>query len=821
MQPGTGTLLPEDLGGETPSWFSGHYPISGTMSESFGFSKSIKLICVSNRLPSTAIQVDGDWRLKKSTGGLASALSAVENLHMTHIGWPGADVPEEDRADITTQMRDHGCIPVYLTHTEIDQYYGGYSNGVLWPVFHYVTPALRVGTMRTEWDMYVHVNRVFAQAVAREIQNSSDTLVWVHDYHLMLVPQFIRELVPTARIGWFLHTPFPACELFRVLPHRQYILQGLLSANFLAFQTEDYATHFLETCSRLTNLTVDFAEQIVDASPLGGPKAVQIGVTPIGIDPYPFMDARDEDPHIAEKVAQFRSEMFGDRRVILGVDRLDYMKGIEQKLRGYEEFLNAYPEWAGNCVFVQLAVPSRGDVKEYQRLRRHVHELVGEISGKYSNLENFGSPVIYLDQSVQFSELVALYCLADVMLITSLRDGMNLVAFEYIASNAEGMLVLSEFAGATRALRNSGALIVNPWDAHQVADTINQALTMTSSERAIRYEYCLAHVCENTASNWAGNFLKYLDMHSSVYAEIPTIEPIPEIISQSSLSQLVLSELSGTDDNLLVLIDLDTLGELPNLPDELPYQLVNLSQTPNSFVVIISSNSADAVEEYLLVNSIGNVSDLNLVVAAERGSLVRAGEGEWVKLSSLDSVPTWSSVQSVIELNQKLYPTISFTQRTGVSVKWTCSDEKIVSSVTTALRDIVRVEPKSNLVVLSSTNWVEVSSIDFSSVQAGLAAVIQHEKGILASENVGGFKLVLFISSLPADALRYMEEEIVDLSQYLAPFRDVGAKSTTKFVSVSIGGEPGSDYAVESPTDIITILPSLYVDRHVARRHGA
>ena len=304
MLPGSGSLTEEDLGGVTPSWFSVHTSEFTAREGPFGYSKPVKLVCVSNRLPSTATKTDNSWHLKKSTGGLASALSACENLHMTHIGWPGADIPDAHRASITSQLKEHDCIPVYLSHEEVELYYGGFSNGVLWPIFHYVTPAVRVGSMKSEWEMYVHVNKVFAEAVAKQIQNTSETLVWIHDYHLMLVPQFIRALVPAARIGWFLHTPFPSFEIFRVLPRRLEILQGLLSANFLAFQTEDYANHFLETCSRLTNIPVDIPAQTIDASSLGGPSEVHVGVTPIGIDPYPFMDARTTDPRISEKVAQ-------------------------------------------------------------------------------------------------------------------------------------------------------------------------------------------------------------------------------------------------------------------------------------------------------------------------------------------------------------------------------------------------------------------------------------------------------------------------------------------------------------------------------------
>ena len=812
MLPGSGPITEEDLGGVTPSWFSVHASDFTVREGPFGFSKPVKLICVSNRLPSTATKTDASWHLKKSTGGLASALSACENLHMTHIGWPGAEIPDEHRSSITSQLKGHDCIPVYLSHEEVELYYGGFSNGVLWPIFHYVTPAVRVGSMKTEWEMYVHVNRVFAEAVAQQIQNTSETLIWIHDYHLMLVPQFIRALVPSARIGWFLHTPFPSYEIFRVLPQRLEILQGLLSANFLAFQTEDYANHFLETCSRLTNIPVDIPAQVIDASSLAGPCPVHVGVVPIGIDPYPFMDALSSDPRISEKVAQFRSELFGDRRVILGVDRLDYMKGIEQKLRGYEEFLNVYPEWAGNCVLVQLAVPSRGDVKEYQRLRRHVHELVGEISGSHSNLQNFGPPVIYLDQSVQFTELVALYCLADVMLITSIRDGMNLVAFEYIAANPEGVLVLSEFAGATRALRNSGALIVNPWDSRDVANSIHHALTMEPDERRIRYDYCLSHVCENTASNWAGNFLKLLDMYSNDV--MPTIAPIPEILTHQTLVTIVAE--FGPNDRFLVLIDLDSLGDISI---DLPKVLVDLAAPHHNIaVILISKKPADNMERWIMRKFPADPSTMpNLIIAAERGSLVRVGEGDWVQLvNSLSTNSTWISVQEVVELYQALFPD-SRVESTGVSTCWSFSDPNIVSSVTSALRDLVRVNPSCGLVVQSELESVQVSSTMFASTRIGLTTVIDHENPTLASDGTE-FKLILVVSSMNREDLETLEKETANINFC---FEGKSSLVCPKFVSVGLGHESGPTYSIESSSDLVTLLPALFVDRHIVRSHGA
>ena len=449
--------------------------------------------------------------MKKSSGGLASALSAVENLHMTQVGWPGADVPESNREEITSQLNEHLCIPVYLSHSEIESYYNGLSNGVLWPLFHYVSPALMTGSHETEWEMYASVNRKFAETVAQVIKQhgDSDTLVWIHDYHLMLVPKYLREIIPEANIGYFLHTPFPAADLFRTLPFREQILRGLLSSDYLAFQTEDYCHHFLAAVRQLTDLTIIGDQKVINARPIGG-VVVTCDHVPIGIDPEPFVEASTNNEEIVEKVFELRQQYGMDRKIILGVDRLDYMKGIQHKLQAYEMFLDRHPEWVSNCVLVQLAVPSRGECKDYQRLRKNVHELVGHLCGKHSHLTS-GPPVLYLDQAIDFTGLVALYRAADVMLITSIRDGMNLVAFEYVASQEgnNGVLVLSEFTGAMTSM-GGGALSVNPWDLEQTSDAILRALTMSEEERKERHDFCFEYVQTHTAQRWAETFLNNL-----------------------------------------------------------------------------------------------------------------------------------------------------------------------------------------------------------------------------------------------------------------------------------------------------------------------
>ena len=664
----------------------------------------LKLLCVANRLPSTAIHDDmGNWSLKKSTGGLASALSAVENLHMTQIGWPGAEVPAETRPDITKELREHLCIPVYLAHEQIEQYYNGFSNGVLWPLFHYVTPALITGSHDSEWTAYETVNQVFAQAIADELiaEGDEDTLVWIHDYHLMLVPKFLRQLVPKANIGFFLHTPFPSVELFRMLPYREQVLQGLLSADFIGFQTRDYCRHFLSACSQLTNLQV--TSSCVDAVPIGG-ALVSCACVPIGIDPEPFISATTEDEIVVEKVFDLREQFGVDRKIILGVDRLDYMKGIQHKLQAFEKFLDTHPEWVGNCVLVQLAVPSRGDVKEYQRLRKHVHEQVGQLCGKHSHLTS-GPPVLYLDQAIDFQGLVALYRAADVMLITSIRDGMNLVAFEYVASQRDthGVLVLSEFTGAMMSM-GGGALRVNPWNLDETSAGISRALTMSDEERRSRHQFCFEYVTTYTAQKWAETFIENLKNavteSAALTASIPPPLPVDELVAAW--------ETPSESRPLLVLDLVDCLvspmtssgrplvshPEFGSLSFDVRKSLERLIDADLG-ILVSTAHRRDLMDS--LFSWLGD-RVCRVVLVAENGCVFKAftdgGSRQWQPVvgeseSSSFANPEWRhSVRKLVEFLQERTPG-SFIEESDLSLKWFTSAAPADGANMSILRELL------------------------------------------------------------------------------------------------------------------------------------
>uniref|UniRef100_A0A0G4I9Q1 Uncharacterized protein n=1 Tax=Chromera velia CCMP2878 TaxID=1169474 RepID=A0A0G4I9Q1_9ALVE len=587
-----------------------------------------RLLVVANRLPVTVRQdSNGDYHYTVSSGGLVSGLSGIRGFDMSWIGWPGAEVPEQDQPKVIEETGKRNCRPVFLDQLTIDLYYNGFANNVLWPLFHYIAPPIDTDVNeRTteEWHAYCKANELFADAIM-EIYQDGD-LVWVHDYHLMLVPRMLRDKKADVKVGWFLHTPFPSHEFFRMLSVRTEILTGLLSANLVGFHSYDYNRHFLNSCGALLGL--ETSAEGVDATPIGGVFAY-CSTIPIGIEPSQFTEKLQQPSVIA--AIQRLKEQFGEKKVLLGVDRLDYMKGIPHKLNGFDRFLEQNPEWVEQCVLVQLAVPSRTVVPEYQRLKSKVHEMVGRINAKRGKLASV--PIHYLDKSLSFDQLVALYRVADVALITSLRDGMNLVAFEYIACQEEkfGTLILSEFAGAAQSL-GAGSIRINPWALDEVAGAIKQALSMSSEERKSRHEYAFRHVHTHTSQAWAEAFIGALkdasDDCEEVCAAVPPILPY----------ELVLDGLQGSKRALIVVDLLDSLvaaksqrglpvqkfKALMSLPGVLRQALITLGSHPNTTVIVTTTHMKKTAERLL--------AGIPVCVAAENGVFFRGKDGEWQQM---------------------------------------------------------------------------------------------------------------------------------------------------------------------------------------------
>ncbi|GGS51758.1 trehalose-6-phosphate synthase [Planobispora rosea] len=449
-------------------------------------------LIVANRLPVDRVGEDM-WR--RSPGGLVTAIAPVlQRREGAWIGWHGA--PDE-RLDPFEHDGMH-LIPVPLSEQEVELYYEGFSNATLWPLYHDVvaTPVYS----RALWDAYRLVNERFARAAAEAA--APDAVVWVQDYQLQLVPAMLRRLRPDVRIGFFLHIPFPPGELFQQLPWRRELLEGLLGADLVGFQRPGGAANFIRLCRKTLGLQYQKHEIYVED------RVVRAEAFPISVD-FGELDVLVREPHIVARAQEIRRDLGNPEHVLLGVDRLDYTKGIGQRLKAFGELLADGSIKPGEAVFVQIATPSRERVEEYIRLRDSIELQVGRINGEQGELGQ--QPVQYLHQSYDRDELAALYLAADVMVVTPLRDGMNLVAKEYISCRHDlrGALVLSEFAGAAEELKQ--AFMVNPYDVDGLKRTMLTAMRATPHDLSRRMRSLRRRVATYDVDRWAQDFLAALE----------------------------------------------------------------------------------------------------------------------------------------------------------------------------------------------------------------------------------------------------------------------------------------------------------------------
>ncbi len=451
------------------------------------------LVIVANRLPvDRVVDADGATTWRRSPGGLVSALAPVMNTQDgAWIGWPG------DVAEAMDPFEHEGMtlVPVSMSAEEYEEYYEGFSNATLWPLYHDVVakPAFH----REWWDAYVTVNRRFAEAAAEVAAEGA--MVWIQDYQLQLVPAFLRELRPDLRIGFFLHIPFPPAELFSQVPWRRELLEGLLGADLVGFQLNGAAQNFI----RLVRQRVGYKTHRGSVYLPDG-RMVTAKAFPISIDTAQFEELARSEP-VQARAAQIREDLGNPRRIFLGIDRLDYTKGIYARLRAFSELINDGHFTPRDATFVQVASPSRERVDQYRILRDDIDRLVGHING---DLGRIGRPAIsYLNASFPQAEMAALYVASDIMVVTPFRDGMNLVAKEYVACRYEedGALVLSEFAGAADELRQ--AYLVNPYDINGMKARMLDAYQAEPKDLTRRMRAMRRTVAENDVDNWATNFL--------------------------------------------------------------------------------------------------------------------------------------------------------------------------------------------------------------------------------------------------------------------------------------------------------------------------
>jgi trehalose 6-phosphate synthase/phosphatase len=567
-----------------------------------------RLIVVSNRLPLTVRRSrHGGWKVEESPGGLASAMRPIlAERGGVWIGWPGegprtAD-PERD-ALMAGWEESHGYVPVDLPAAVARKFYEGYANQTLWPLFHQFPTWFEYDA--EGWAAYVAANRRFRDVVLDQYRPGDS--VWIHDYHLMLLPRMLRDVEPEVRAGFFLHIPFPAPEIFRALPHRDEILQGLLGADLVCFQTHYDLQHFRTSLTRVLGLQSRM-DRVV-----GRGYSTRLEGLPIGIAPDEFAGVLASSERAQETLASLRARFQG-QRIILAVDRLDYTKGIPNRLRSFRTLLAGAPQLRGKVVLIQVAVPSREHIPQYAELRQQVSRLVGEVNGEFSTPD--WTPVVYMRRGLSRAELVALYAAADVAWVAPLRDGMNLVAKEYVAcqGGGSGALVLSEFAGA--AAEMGEAFLVNPYDEARTASVLERVLQMPEAERRERMEMLYRRVRRNDVFAWCDRFLGELDRAVGERGDRPgrpQALPVAEMLSafHAASSRLVLLDYDGT---LVPFAGTPAEAEPTAEVISLLHRLVELAGVT---CVVVSGRSRADLERW-----VGSVPDLWLV--AEHGAVVRS-----------------------------------------------------------------------------------------------------------------------------------------------------------------------------------------------------
>jgi len=573
-----------------------------------------KTIIVSNRLPVKITEKDGEYGLNPSEGGLATGLGSIyREGYNIWIGWPGVEVNESAQGQIKQQLGTMNLMPVYLTQEEINNYYEGFSNEVLWPVFHYMSVYARYE--QVYWDYYYQVNTKFRDAVL-EVAEPGD-IIWIHDYQLLLLPGMIRAAAPDVAIGYFQHIPFPSFELFRLIPWRVELLEGMLGADLLGFHTFDDSHHFLNAVTRL--LPLNATANIVTVND----RAVVAETFPMGIDNNKF-ELLSLDPEVLKQVESLR-ENFQSTHMVLSIDRLDYSKGILQRLQAFELFLQLYPEYIEKVVLYMIVVPSRDSVAQYKELRDAIDMLAGGINARFRTLN--WHPINYFYRSFPVETLSALYSFSDVGLVTPMRDGMNLVSKEYVASrkDSNGVLILSEMAGASKELID--ALIVNPNNIGAIARAIHEALNMPEVEQRRRMKQMQQIVSKFNISHWVKLFMARLQevkqLQQSMLARRMSLEMQVHVRKdyKGAKERVIFLDYDGT------LVGFQANIDLASPDQDLIQLLTELTADPMNQVVMVSGRKYQTLEEWL--------GHLRLDLIAEHGAFQKKYGEEWQQLPGL------------------------------------------------------------------------------------------------------------------------------------------------------------------------------------------
>ena len=670
---------------------------------------SSRLIILSNRLPVKVKKIESELILEPSAGGLSTALKSYhKNNNSIWIGWPGIETKiAEEKKQVTEMLAAEHYKPIFLAKELIVNYYDGFSNSALWPLFHYF--AKYVIFKEIFWDAYREVNELFAESVMQNV-NEGDT-VWVHDYQLLLVPQLIKSQRPDIKIGFFLHIPFPSYEIFRILPWREEILSGMLGADLIGFHTYDYARHFISSVKRLLGHDIEFSKISMES------RQVYVDVFPMGIDYEKFKNKALE---VQQKPIRERSKEHREidrflldatgRKLILSIDRLDYTKGIPERIKAFKQFLIDYPEFKEKVSLIMLTVPSRVDVEQYQKLKNEIETLVGAVNGEFGTLS--WNPIIYFYRSLPFDNLIELFSFADVALLTPLRDGMNLVAKEFIASkiNQKGMLILSEMAGSTKELGE--AILVNPHNIKGVADAISRALTMSAEAQKSAMSSMQERIERYNVYKWAAEFISTL---KKVY-EKEALHQAARKISGKLIDKIYV-EFKKSKKKIFFLDYDGTLQRFFNTPAEakpdaeLMHLLAQINE--NVELVLISGRDKDTLNDWF--------GDCGFSLIAENGVWSKEKAGDWKEHHKSQS--NWKeSLRPVLESYIDRTPG-SLIEEKSHSLVWHYRKSEIELGV---LRALELTTDLSNLIINQDLEVIEGSKV----VEVKLAGINKGDAAI-------------------------------------------------------------------------------------------
>lgn len=652
----------------------------------------MKTVIISNRLPVKIVEENNEFKLIRSEGGLATGLSSIDSEQkMSWVGWAGMYVDDEEQKKIINlQMTDLNFYPVYLSPNQIENYYEGYSNSTIWPLCHYFFSYIESNA--NYWKSYKEVNALFCDA-ALEIIEPGDT-VWVQDYQLMLLPAMLREKISDINIGYFHHIPFPSYELFRVLPERAEILQGLLGADLIGFHTYDYMRHFISTVYRVLGY-----ECILDEIQLEE-RMIDVDAFPMGINYELYNNAILNSK--VELIAKKLRESISGNKIILSVDRLDYSKGILIRLQAFAEFLEANPKYRGTVSLVMIVVPSRDTVDIYSDLKVKIDEMVGSINGKYSTLS--WNPVYYFYRSFSFEELTALYYMADIALVTPIRDGMNLVAKEYLATkrNNAGVLILSEMAGA--AIELSDAIIVNPTNTKEIENAIVKALEMPEEEQLSILYKMQKVIASQTVGQWAQDFILELkdvkDRNLSMFEKVIKEESLNKIKEayDNAQKRLIILDYDGT----LSPFYKDPSGAYPRT--ELLQLLKEIVNDKKNRLIINSGRDKDTLDKWF--------HNLPIGLAAEHGAYYK-DNGKWH--NNIQEIKWDEEIMHILEQITRKTPKSKIEmKKTAIVWHYRAVDTWLAElRVNQLIKSLINPCSRLNLQIMRGNKVIEIKTSDF------------------------------------------------------------------------------------------------------------